>query len=132
MSSDFVSIWGFFSEIVHVLLPECYQLIKIGPILSDLCKLLLGVPQGSVLGPLLFSLFTTPLSLVLGKHEGIKFHFSADDTKVSVHLSQKNLSVVFEQLNRYLDHAKEWMSTRKLELNPDKLSLLYLVKKTEG
>ena len=41
-------------------LPEHYQSIKIGSTLSDLCKLLFGVPQGSVLGPLLFSLYATP------------------------------------------------------------------------
>ena len=37
-----------------VYLTECYQLIKIGCTLANLCKLLFGVPQGSDLGPLLF------------------------------------------------------------------------------
>ena len=70
------------------------------------CKLLFDVPQGSVLGPLLFSLYTTPLSLIIGKHKGIKFHFYADGSQVYVHLSHKNASAAFEQLNRCLNDVK--------------------------
>ena len=78
------------------------------------------MPQGSVLGPLLFSLYTTPLSLVIGKHKGVKFHCYTDDTQVYIHLSQKNSSAAFEKLNRCLDNIKEWMSASKVKLNPDK------------
>ena len=42
-----------------------------------------------------------PLSLIIGKHKGIKFHFYADNSQVYMHLSQKNTSAAFEQLNRY-------------------------------
>ena len=109
---------------VHPYLSERYQSIKIGSTLSDFCKLLFGVPQGSVLGPLLFSLYTTPLSLVISKHKGVKFHCYADDTQVYIHLSQKNLSAAFEKLNRYLDDIKEWMSASKLKLNRDKIEFI--------
>ena len=46
-------------------LSERYQSVKIGSTLSNLQKLLFGVPQGSVLGPLLFSLYTSPLSTLV-------------------------------------------------------------------
>ena len=92
--------------------------------MSDVCKLIFGVPQGSVLGPLLFSLCTTPLSLIISKHEAIKFNFYADDSQVYIHLSQRIASAAFEKLNRCLDDVKEWMSTSKLKLNPDKTEFI--------
>ena len=95
-------------------LTDRYQSIKIGSTLSDVCKLLFGVPQGSVLGLLLFSLYTTLLSSIISRHKGIKFHFYADDSQVYIHLSQKNASAAFEKLNRCLDDIKEWMSTSTL------------------
>ena len=93
--------------------------------MSDVCKLLFGIPQGSVLGPLLFSLYTTtPLSSIISRHKGIKFHFYANDSQVYILLSQKNASAAFEKLNRCLDDVKEWMSTSKLKLNPDKTEFI--------
>ena len=105
-------------------LTDHYQSIKIGSSLLDVCKLLFGVPQGSVLGLLMFSLYTTTLSLIIGKHTGIKFYFYADDSQVYVHLLKKNASAAFEQLNRCLTDVKKWTSTSKLKLNPDKTEFI--------
>ena len=41
-----------------------------------------------------------------------------------MHLSQKNASAAFEQLNRCLNYVKDWMSTSKLKLNPDKTEFI--------
>ena len=65
-----------------------FKAIKIGCTLSELHELLFGVSQGSFLGPLLFSLYTTPLSKVIQRHSDIKFHFY-DDTQLFVHSSYK-------------------------------------------
>ena len=107
-------------EVGHVLSQPKFQAIKIGSTLSELCELLFGVPQGSVLGPLLFSLYTTPLSKVTGMHPDNKYHFYADDTQLFIHMSQKNAALAFHKLNSCLLDVQEWMSASMLKLNPDK------------
>ena len=44
--------------------------------------------------------------------------------QVYIHLSQKNSSAAFENLNRCLDDIKEWMSASKLKLNPEKTEFI--------
>ena len=100
------------------------QSIKIGSTLSESCKLLFGVPQGSVLGPLLFSLYTSPLSSIIRRHKGVGFHFYADDTQLYVHLSHKNASSALDKLNQCLQDVSDWMSSSKLKLNPDKTEFI--------
>ena len=74
------------------------QCVKIGSSLSDAKKLLFGVPQGSVLGSILFSLHTTtPLSKVIQNYPGIGFNFYADDKQLYVHLTHKNVAHAFER-----------------------------------
>ena len=51
-------------------------------------------------------------------------HFNADDGQVYMHLSQKNASTAFVQLNRCLDDVNEWMSTSKFKLNLNKTEFI--------
>ena len=102
------------------------QTIKVGSTLSELSKLIYGVPEGSVLGPLLFSLDTTPLSKIIHLHPHIKFYFYADDTQLYIHLSHKNASAALAKLNACLHDVQRWMSLSNLKLNPKKLNLLSL------
>ena len=123
---DWFGVSGLALKCFSSYLTERYQCVKIGSTLSKLQKLLFGVPQGSVLGPLLFSLYTSPLSTLIGRHEGLNFHFYADDTQLYVHLSHRNASAAFDELNRCLQDVKEWMSASKLKLNLIKLSSYFL------
>ena len=110
---DWFGIGGSALKWFSSYLIERYQTVKIGYILSDLQNLLFVVPQGSVLGPWLFSLYTSPLSALIGKHKGVNFHFYADDTQLYAHLSYMNASAVLDKLNRCLQDVKEWMSASK-------------------
>ena len=92
--------------------------------LSDAKKLLYGVSQGSVLGPILFSLYTTPLSKVIQNHPGISFQFYADDTQLYVHLTHKNAASALDELSCCLEDVKRWLFTNKLKLNPDKTEFI--------
>ena len=107
------------------------QVVKIGSTLSELSKLIYGVPQGSVLGPLLFSLYTTPLSKIIHLHPHIKFHFYADDTQLYIHLSHKNASAALARLNACLLDVQRWMSLSKLKLNPEKTEFIVFGSKSQ-
>ena len=100
------------------------QWIKMGQFYLSAKKLLYGVSQGSVLGPILFSLYTTPLSKVIQNHPGISFQFYADDTQLYVHLTHKNAASALDKLSHCLKDVKRWLSTNKLKLNPDKTEFI--------
>ena len=99
---------------------DCFQSLKIGSVISECFKLNFGVTQGSVLGSLLFSLYTSPLSLVIAKFKDVKYHFYADDSQLFVHLSPGNCANSFHQLKASLDDIHTWMFENKLKLNPGK------------
>lgn len=74
-----------------------------------------GVLQGSILGPLLFSLYLLPLGCILRKC-GISFHCYADDSQVSVPL-KKNGTYSVKMLVECLDGIKAWMAFNFLNFN---------------
>ena len=61
--------------------------VKVGNTLSHPAALEYGVHQGSVLGPILFSLYTYPISSIIYSHRSINYHFYADDTRFYITLS---------------------------------------------
>ena len=60
------------------------QSVKIDESLSKSTRLECGVPQGLVLGPILFSLYTAPLSKIIGTFSTVKHLLYADDTQIYI------------------------------------------------
>ena len=101
------------------------QRIKLGDCLSSKADLKFGVPQGSVLGPLLFTFYTTPLNSMIFEH-AIPHHLYADDSQLYVSFASGDSAAALNGLQSCLASVQSWMSTNKLKLNPDKTEFLFI------
>ena len=88
---------------------------------SESCNKKFAVPQGSVLGPLLFLLYINDMPF---SSNILKFHLFADDT--SIFFSHKNLSQLQLIVNDELSKVSDWLVANKLTLNVDKSNFLII------
>ena len=116
---DGVVLSWFSSYLSHRL-----QSIKLGTTISLSLPVQFGVPQGSVLGPLLFILYTTPLSRIISSFPRIQHHLYADDTQIYVPLTPTNFHSNIRHLQDCLLAVEGWMHANMLKLNPDKTEFI--------
>ena len=104
------------------------QVIQLNGESSDEMRLQFGVPQGSVLGPLLFTSYTAPLAEIARRH-GVELHLYADDTQVYMlfsPLSDESTTRTFQRIEACIAEIRMWLKDNKLMLNDDKTEVLVI------
>ncbi len=111
------------------ILSDRHQFVAVNEEVSYRSQVQYGVPQGSVLGPLLFTLYMLPLGDIIRRH-GVSFHCYADDTQLYVS-SRPGETHQFETLTECIvDIKKNWMMSNFLQLNSLKTEVLIIIPKT--
>ena len=97
--------------------------VKIARDFSDPKVLNYGLPQGSCVGPQLFSYYTHPITDVIKRYSDVKYHFYADDTQLYICVDPRKpgeTDHAISILSNCISEIKNWMSNNMLLLNDDK------------
>ena len=113
------TVLAWFTSYVH----DRFQRVVLDGAESSPSPLLYGVPQGSVLGPVLFSLYSQPLSDVISVH-ACDYHKYADDTELSKSAPADEFHTAVLSVQNCVHDVLLWMDSNKLKLNTDKTEVM--------
>ena len=104
------------------------QYVIINGTKSNYVNLECGVPQGSVLGPILFNIYTLPLGDMLRKH-GVPFHFYADDSQKYAFFELKDYGSTIDKIEQIVKDIRIWYTENLLMCNDSKTEVIVLSSK---
>ena len=107
---------------------DCNQKVVVDDLESDPVALTFGIPQRSVLGPILFTLYTSPLGDLCRQHL-VEFQLYADDQQVYLSFTpsctnQTAQESCISHLKKCIEHIKIWMYYNLLRFNDNKTEFL--------
>ena len=111
------------------LFSRCFR-VKCNNNLSSLHTCLCVVPQGSVLGSLLFVMYTTPRSTVISSMS-LNYHLYADDTQLFLSFHPSEFHSNITHLQNALQQISSWMTANLLTLNSSKTEFLLIALKQQ-
>ena len=95
--------------------------VRVGSSISEWLQIMFGVPQGSILGPILFNIFINDLLLSIQECDICNF---ADDN--TLYACDKNIENVFYRLNNEIETALKWFKCNLMVANPAKFQVIFL------
>ena len=101
------------------------QCVQIDGIVSEYAKLVCGVPQGSVLGPLSICAYMYPIGSIL-RHHGIDYHIYADDTQLYITFDLSDPNIALDKINLCISDIRTWMIKHNFKINDSKTEFMVL------
>ena len=104
------------------------QSVLINGTQSKPTSLVCGVPQGSVLGPILFTIYMLPLGDIIKRH-GMQFHMYADDCQLYTTFEASDINQTALNMEILIDDIRGWYSENMLKLNDSKTEMMVISSK---